>query len=283
MSDADAIIVDSNGFTDKKIKIESLKGLNGVTISGQVLADYLDDLSAKQIVDEIQEETKQDIGICRKPYLKYRVHKEDDGYGKVLKRSEINRLYYGSIMENLNKIKAPAVRYVLACLLTGQSLNYKQMIELIKEKSGKEFTELTCQQQISRINKSKISFLINKVGSIPAVWKLDERATEIEEKYLYSMFLNTGVSLEQACLKYPFLVSILKDRNDVDIELPWSKGEKIDVIKSVDNAGGIIGTHDESPDEQVPEETYPTLIEAISSARGKFDLNININFRIHLK
>lgn len=275
----EAIIVKSKGFTDKKVKIESLKG-TGILVNGDDVASYLDDCFINDISDSLTKEARQDIGICRKPYLRYPRHKEENDQGMFIKRSEINKQYVRSTMQNLNKIEAPISRYIIAAFLTGDIFSYKSMAQYIKEQSGKIIP-------IDRINtvfwsikhRTPIGFLFRKISLKPAQWQIDQRACEIKEEDLYKLSTHktSGFNIEKACLKYPFLGAILEERTGAEIDLPQQDDQK---LTEGDKAPAPMEIEQESNAIAHKSAEHPTKLISSILDKGKFDINININFKL---
>jgi len=283
---SEAIIVESKGFTDKKIKIESLKGTS-ISVNGDDIASYLDDCFINDISESITQEAKQDIGICRKPRLRYPRYKEENGQGTLLSRSQINEQYVRSIMQNLNKIGAPIQRYILSAMLTGDVFSYKSIAQHIKERSGKIIPTYRINTTFWNIkHHTPIGFLFRKIASKPAQWQIDQRACEIKEEDLYKLSTHktSGFNIEKACLKYPFLSAILEERTGAEIDLPQQDDQKLtekDKAEMVEKAPAPMEFEQESNAIAHKSADHPTeaLISSILD-KGKFDINININFRL---
>lgn len=125
-NDQSVVVVESTGFSDKKIKLSKKQDeltVGGqrihhmknevLTVGGKLVSDYLSDNFISNIQTELEQEKRQEIGICHKPYLRYPKHKEPNGQGEIFDRAKINRLYARSSMENLNKRKAAQIEYML--------------------------------------------------------------------------------------------------------------------------------------------------------------------------
>lgn len=269
------VIVESRGFSDKKIKIESLKNADGITIDGDSIKNYLDACLAQDLIKEIDHESRQDIGVNHKPIIRYKPYKEAHGIGTLIKQSQINMEYNEKIMQNLNKIKAPVQRYVITALLTGQSFTYASFSEYIEKYSGKKIKPGVINSAVAIMTHSRLGFLLKKVGKIPATWQIDKRALEMQEQDLYHLTLKNAskLSLEDACLKYPFLTKIIEEKEGVEIKLPDRQAEEEKQCNEQ--------THIEPAIEPAKDEKE-SLANAISKALSneKFDINININFRI---
>lgn len=296
MSNKDnSFVVSGHGFSDKRIKIESLKNHPGITIDGNDFADYLNRTSSKELISELTEEKKSEISICHKPRIRYKDHKENPSVGNKLDRSKINYLYNGKIMQNLKKMNAPQVRYVLAAFLSGETFTYESLHNYIKEKADKTIRLQPLQACLSGIKHSKIGFLFEKIGRLPAHWQLEPRATSMLEEDLYQLFLPRGLmNIEQACNKYPFISEILKEQGIIDTST-LGKRENTEIQKRPDarkNKSKI-----EKPDQKsveselvmpVKSENHLKSIFAGSVAetlleKGKLDINVNFNFRILFK
>ena len=277
---SEAIIVESKGFTDKKIKIESLKG-TGISVNGDAIATYLEDCFISDISNSLTKESRQDIGICRKPYLRYPRHKEGNGHGRLIKRSEINKQYVRSTMQNLNKINAPITRYIISTMLTGDVFSYKSMAEYIKKQSGKIITTNRINIAFWHIkNDTPIGFLFRKISLKPALWQIDQRACEIKEEDLYNLSIHkkSGFNIEKACLKYPFLSAILEERTGAEIDLS-QQGDHVftedSKAKVEENISASIDNIEQQRIAVPAEKTIKLILD-----KGKFDINININFRL---
>lgn len=269
------VVVESRGFSDKKIKIESLKNADGITIDGDSIKNYLDACLAQDLIKELDHESRQDIGVNHKPIIRYKPHKEAPGIGILIKQSQINMEYNEQIMQNLNKIKAPVQRYVITALLTGQSFTYASFSEYIEKYSGKKIKPGVINSAVAIMTHSRLGFLLKKVGRIPATWQIDKRALEMQEQDLYQLTLKSTskLSLEDACLKYPFLTKIIEEKEGVEIKLPDRQAEEVKQCNEQ--------THIEPAIEPAKDEKE-SLANAISKtlSNEKFDINININFRI---
>lgn len=277
------VVVESKGLSDKKIKLDSLKNSDGIIIDGDSIASYLSACVANDLVKELTSESRQDIGISRKPHIRYKAYKEKPAVGCVFSRSKINELYQVRIMENLKKINAPQVRFVLASFLSGETFTYESLAEYIKEKSGKVIKPGVINGCVASMTHSKMGFLLNKVGKLPATWQMDKRALEMDEADLYDLFLRTQgkMTIEDACLKYPFLVKILEekklltesDKNKNDENENYLEPKTQEAIEQTDTLEPI------SMD-SIKREVLGSFQKAISGDKNKFDLNINVNFRI---
>ena len=301
-NDQSVVVVESTGFSDKKIKLS--KKQDGLTVGGQrihhmknevltvggeLISDYLSDNFISDIQTELEQEKRQDIGICRKPYLKYPRHKEPNGQGEIFDRAKINRLYARSNMENLNKRKANKIEYILTAFLTGKAFTFHQLSDYIKEKSGKEFGATPLNNTFLGVKRSKIFFLFKRVAKYPQAWVMDQRATQIKQPDLYQLWRAKGdLSLEDACLKYPFITKIIEETGGPKIQLPTRKydkkaNKKIDPVESetIDDMPKFKGfepldiepaCNDENPLEK--------LAQILTKNDGKIDFNINVNFKI---
>lgn len=280
MSKQDAVVVvESSGFSDKKIKMDGLKNAEGITISGDSLSAYFDRSFIDELTDDITKEARQDIGINHKPRLRYKPYKEKPGLGKLLSRSDINLIYSGDIMQNLVKINAPQIKFVIAALLSGESFTYDYMHEYIKEKCGKVIKLQPLQACVSVLKNSPAGFIFEKVGTIPATWRVHPLCSGMSPQDVYELTKKSGeLTLEKAIRKYPFLADVLEEKTGSPIPLPSSIKEEETPKK----------TKSQQPSEQdsndiqtLPAHAQP-LVELIKSSGGKFDINVNVNFRILL-
>lgn len=290
-------VVGSHGFSDKRIKIESLKNNSEITVDEETLNNYLNRQSSQDIISELEQEKKSNISIVRKPVVRYKPHKENPSVGTSLSRSTINHLYNRRIMQNQKKINAPQVRYVIESFLSGQTFTYESLQKHILERADKEIKLQPLQACVSSIKHSKIGFLLKKVGRVPAHFQMDKRAMEIKGEDLYQMFLPRGaLDIEQACNKYPFIREILREQGIVDFAQLEKKTEKTDQKNTKEENKKAAATDElpldrnasDGPAEIIPgKNPLKSLIAGTSVdtmlSKGKFDINVNFNFRILFK
>lgn len=276
-----SIVVESSGFSDKKIKLDSLQHADDLTINQESIDAYFDRSFIKELTEDAEKQSHQDIGINYKPRLRYKAHKEAPGNGRFLTKQQINQQYTGAIMENLVRQNASQIKFVIAALLTGQTFTYDSMHNYIKDRCGKVINNQPLQASISSLKLSPAGFLLEKVGKMPASWRIHPDATQLDQKEFYELSKKTGnFNLEKAIAKYPFIADIIKDKTGADVNKP--KDEEAMEAKEKKAPVNITDPAPKSDNSQVvrTENNKQPLIELLQASGGKFDINVNVNFRI---
>lgn len=276
-----SIVVESSGFSDKKIKLDSLQHADGLTINQESIGAYFDRSFIEELTKDAEKQSHHNIGINHKPRLRYKPHKEAPGNGHFLHQSQINRLYSRRIMENLVKANAPQIKFVIAALLTGQTFTYENLQNYIKEQCGKHINIQPLQACISSLKNSPAGFLLEKVGKVPATWRLTPEATVLKLLEIYELSKTSGsFNVEMAIAKYPFIADIIKDKTGADVSKPEFK----EAMESKKKKAPVNITEPapKSDNSQVvrTENNKQPLIELLQASGGKFDINVNVNFRI---
>ena len=272
------VVIQSEGFSDKRIKLDSLATAETLTVEGDSVGAYLDRSFINDIEKELVDESKQSIGINYKPRLRYKAHKEKHGKGLILTRSEINIQYNERIMKQIKQGRGSFIEYLIAAFLSGETFTYDQLIEYINIKADTNFKVKRMSQAIHVFKKSKIGFILKRVGKNPATYAFDKRALNMTREDIYALYTKVNVlTLETACGRYPFLIEMLRE-SGIDIQLPkWIKDIKPSAVAAEPSAVAA------EPEEKLPSGIDPLLKLLNTIDGGKFDLNININFNVSLK
>lgn len=283
------VIVSSSGFSDKKIKLESLSNLPAISVDSVVVEDWLADRFIDDLITNADNQDYKDIGINHKPRLRYKDYKEPPGKGRYMSRAEINELQLEKVIKEAFKVKKSKVYVVLALLLTGKSYSYSEIERQIIDAVGKKWISTeNCHQIFYNLKRSPIHFLLEQAGSNPKAWRLNPKALEISVDDLYQLYSSThSFNIEQACKKYPVIIGILRDKKGIDL-LATSSDYGIKSTSSTTETEGVDNLRVERSTLTLPEESaekLPTgiqpllkLLEQING--GGFDLNVNFNIRI---
>lgn len=287
------IVVDSSGFSDKRIKFD------GVSVDGEAVKDYLDRLVIDEVAAELEDEADSVNTVYRKPRLRYTSEVEQPGKVKLMTKDDVAReIQIEAIKKELPLINSN-LKYVVASFLTGETFNYTQLHNFIKVTFDKDVPIERLQQMPSIIKKSRISFLLKKVGSNPVTYAFDPRAKAFSLLDTYDLYQKSGISLEAFCGKYPITLDILKDKGidltpdndaatgnvDADTGVPEELADEIHV-RPVDNIDMSDEEYQALVDEMKKDEPEdkPTwqglqgLLDQLNG--GKFDININITFKL---
>lgn len=300
------VIVSSSGFSDKRIKLESLNNLPPVSVDSVVVEDWLSNQFIDDLIKDIDIQDYKDIGINRKPRLRYKDYKEPPGKGRYMSRAEINEMQLEKVIKEALKAKQPKVYIILALLLTGKPYSYKEIEQQINDIVGKKLISVKgCHPIFHNIKRSAISFLLEQAGNNPKSWRLNPKALEISIDDLYQLYNSVrSFNMEQACKKYPVLIGLLRDKKGIDI-LATSSDYGTELTSSTTEAEEVDNlrverstlTMPEASAEKPPTGIQPTpmseesveklptgiqpllkLLEQING--GGFDLNVNFNIRI---
>lgn len=131
--------------------------------------------------------------------------------------------------------------------------------------------------------------MFKQVAKYPQAWVMDQRATQIKQPDLYQLWRTKGdLSLEDACLKYPFITKIIEETGGPKIELPTRKYNNkakvnTDLIEP-ETSDDMPKFKDFEPFDiestRNNENALEKLAQILTKNDGKIDFNINVNFKI---